>query len=285
MNFKRLSPLRYPGGKSKILDFIIKLIQENDCIGAEYVEPYAGGAGVALGLLMGGYVSQIHINDFDRGIYSFWSSIITNTDRFIKKIEQTPISIEQWREQQFIYRNMDNFSELDIGFATFYLNRCNRSGIITGGCIGGKEQKGTYKLDARFNKTNLIKRIKKIASFGDKINLYNDDTLSMIKNNYNNFKDMILYLDPPYYVKGYCLYKNSYKHNDHVEIAKILKELNGHWIVSYDNVPEIVDIYSGVYKREFNINYSAGKVKRGKEVMFFSDQLVVPNIDIVRSRV
>lgn len=281
MSLKRLSPLRYPGGKSKVLDFIIKLIEENDCVGTEYVEPYAGGAGVALGLLVGGYVSKIHINDIDVGIYNFWKSILEDTENFIQLIEESPITIAEWNKQKEIYKRSNEHTELEIGFATFYLNRCNRSGIITAGCIGGKEQKGNYKLDARFNKNNLISRILHIASLKDKIELYNLDTLSLISSKKEQFNNMILYLDPPYYVKGFSLYKNFYKHDDHGEISNIIKSVSGHWIVSYDNVPEIIDLYSEVRNREFSINYSAGEKKKGKEVMFFSDNLLIPNIEIV----
>jgi len=283
MSLKRLSPLRYPGGKSKVLDFIIKLIETNNCMGTEYVEPYAGGAGVALGLLVGGYVSKIHINDIDVGIYNFWKAILEDTEKFIQLIEESPITITEWKKQQAIYKSNNEHTELEIGFATFFLNRCNRSGIITAGCIGGKEQKGNYKLDARFNKNNLINRISKIASLKNKIELYNQDTLSLIQNNKEQFNNMILYLDPPYYVKGFSLYKNYYKHDDHEKISNVVKDVNGHWIVSYDNVPEIIDLYSDVRKREFCINYSAGEKKKGKEVMFFSDDLSIPNLEIIQS--
>lgn len=281
MSLKRLSPLRYPGGKSKVLDFIIKLIEENNCVGTEYVEPYAGGAGVALGLLIGGYVSKIHINDIDVGIYNFWKSILDNTEKFVRLIEESPITITEWKKQQTIYKRSDEHTILEIGFATFFLNRCNRSGIITAGCIGGKEQKGNYKLDARFNKRNLINRILEIASLKDKIELYNQDTLSLIRNNKEQFNNMILYLDPPYYIKGSSLYRNFYKHDEHKEISNVVKTVSGHWIVSYDNVPEIVDLYSDTRKRDFSINYSAGVKKKGNEVMFFSDSLRIPSIEII----
>lgn len=282
MNLKRLSPLRYPGGKAKVLDYIIELIKQNNCLGSEYVEPYASGAGVALGLLIGGYVSKIHINDFDLGIYSFWKSILDDTDLFIEKIEKNAITIEEWEKQKNIYNNLENFTQLEQGFATFFLNRCNRSGIITAGCIGGKHQNGNYELDARFNKINLIERIKLIASFRDSIHLYNCDTLSLLKEQQDNFKQMVLYLDPPYYVKGFSLYRNFYKHQDHLDIANELRKLNGNWVVSYDNVPQIIDIYSGVKKREFSINYSAGETKRGSEIMFFSNNLLIPTQDVIK---
>lgn len=281
MNLKQLSPLRYPGGKSKVLKYIIELIEKNNCVGSEYVEPYAGGAAVALGLLMGGYVSKIHINDIDVGIYNFWHSILNDTDRFIKKIEDTPVSFNEWLNQKNISKNFHDYSSFEIGFATFFLNRCNRSGILTAGCIGGKNQSGIYKIDARFNKSDLIERIRTISLHKDKIVLYNEDTLSLIKSNKDIFTKMILYLDPPYYVKGASLYKNFYDHKDHLEIAEVINSIDGNWIVSYDDVPEIVDIYKKNNKRKFSLNYSAGAKKKGNEVMFFSDRLLIPRSSII----
>jgi DNA adenine methylase len=281
MNLKQLSPLRYPGGKVKVLDYIIQVIGKNNAIGSEYVEPYAGGAAVALGLLIGGHVSRIHINDLDNGIYHFWHSIINDTDRFIKKIEDTPVDVTEWLKQKAIYKNIDNHSQLESGFATFYLNRCNRSGILTAGCIGGKEQLGDYRIDARFNKVELIKRISLIASYRDRISLYNEDTLSLLKANREKFNKMILYLDPPYYVKGASLYKNFYSHEDHLNISEFLRSVDGIWIVSYDDVPDIVNIYRDFKKRKFSLSYSAGSKKRGKEIMFFSDNLIIPRCGIV----
>lgn len=280
MKFKRLSPLRYPGGKAKILDFIIKLIEENNCSDSQYVEPYAGGAGVALGLLMSGYVSKIHINDIDPAISAFWKTILKDTDRFTRKIYDTKITVEEWEKQKNIYKRLKSYNNFDKAFALFFLNRCNRSGVITGGCIGGRQQNGHYKINARFNKKNLISRIEKIAGYKQQIKIYNQDTVDLLRKNKGKFKNAIIYLDPPYYEKGYCLYKNFYKHDDHLEIASIVRQLEGYWIVSYDNVPQIINIYSEVNKKEFNISYSAGKKKIGKEIMFFSNNLVIPTIPI-----
>lgn len=274
------SPLRYPGGKGKVLTFMKELIKVNNLCGIEYVEPYAGGSAVALGLLIDGCVSKIHINDSDKAIFAFWESILSNTEVFIKKINDTPINVEEWKNQRHIYNNTDDFSILDIGFSAFFLNRCNRSGIIKGGIIGGYSQDNKWKIDARFNKEKLIQRIEKIASFKSQINLYNEDTYDLLNTNKSNFKNSILYLDPPYYEKGYQLYKNHYKPADHKKIADLVKSLGSFWVVSYDNVPQIMDLFDTVKNRDFNISYSAGKNRTGKEIMFFSDNLSIPDIAI-----
>lgn len=243
-----------------------------------YVEPYAGGASVALSLLIDGYAKKIYINDNDYGIYCFWKSILECTNDFIEYIEQMPITIDSWELQKNIYNNMQNHSIIDIGFATFFLNRCNYSGIIKGGPIGGKQQLGNWKIDARFNKVELIERILKIAEYKNSIKLYNEDTLLLLKKHSKYFEKCLLYLDPPYFNKGYQLYNNHYKKDDHAKIADIVKKLKGQWIVSYDNVPEIINLYNFVENPiEFNISYSAGKNKKGKEIMFISNKSIIPN--------
>lgn len=277
----RYSPLRYPGGKGKIAKFMKQFVKENFYKLPVYVEPYAGGSELALTLLIEGYVKEVWINDKDNGIYCFWDSILNHTEKFIQKIKETKINISTWREQKNIYKNQDKYTKLEIGFATFYLNRCNFSGVIKGGPIGGINQTGKWKLDARFNKEDLIKRINKISEYKDSIMLYNQDTLELLKEHEQIFRKFLLYLDPPYFDKGDQLYTNHYKSDDHKKIAEYVRKLKGKWIVSYDNVPEIVDLYKFVKKdniRRFNISYSAaeGKNKKGAEIMFFAPKSVIP---------
>jgi len=271
------SPLRYPGGKGKILNFMKELIIENNLSNSEYVEPYAGGASIAMGLLIEGFVSKIHINDLDKGVYFFWWAILNKTNDFIAKIETTELTINEWKKQRNIYNNVSEYNKFEVGFATFFLNRCNFSGVIKGGPIGGLEQNGTWKLDARFNKPELIKRIEKIAKYKTKIKLYNKDTLRLLKSKEEQFKNAILYLDPPYFVKGNQLYKNHYKAEDHEKIVEVVKNIKAHWVVSYDNVPQICKLYNFARSNEFDIKYSAGKTKSGHEIMFFSDSLIIPD--------
>lgn len=281
----RYSPLRYPGGKGKIAKFMKQFVKENFGKLPVYVEPYAGGSELALTLLIEGYVKEVWINDKDNGIYCFWDSILNHTEKFVQKIKETKINISTWKEQKNIYKNQDNYTKLEIGFATFYLNRCNFSGVIKGGPIGGINQTGKWKLDARFNKEDLIKRINKISEYKDNIMLYNQDTLELLKEHEQIFRKFLLYLDPPYFDKGDQLYTNHYKSDDHKKIAEYVRKLKGKWIVSYDNVPEIVDLYKFVKKdniRKFNISYSAaeGKNKKGSEIMFFASESIIPECAI-----
>lgn len=272
------SPLRYPGGKNKLAKFVSQICETNNICG-HYVEPYAGGASVALHLLMEGRVSKITINDYDRSVYAFWYTVLKKTDRLCELIEKTEVSVENWQNMKEIQKNKENVNLLDLGFSTFFLNRTNRSGILDGGIIGGYEQKGEYKIDCRFNKEELIKRIKEIAKHKKNINLYNLDAIDLIKKikKESNNKKTIFYFDPPYYLKGSLLYLNSYDDNGHIEVAKEIQKIkNIHWIVSYDNTPEIEQIYNWVNndrKIKYSFNHSAYSAREGKEILFFSEKL------------
>lgn len=277
---KFYSPLRYPGGKRKLAEFF-GLVCEKNNINGHYVEPYAGGASVALHLLINGYVKKITINDFDRTIYAFWYSILNDTEKFCNKIRETNINLENWKKFKIIHKNKDEESLFDLGFATFFLNRTNRSGIIDGGMIGGLNQKGNYKIDCRFNKEDLIKRIELIAKYKDNINLYNLDALDLIDiiQKEKGDKNTIFYFDPPYYLKGPSLYMSHYKHNDHKEVSeKIQKIKNTKWIVSYDNTPEIRKLYSKSKNKKYTLFHTAYEIREGKEILFNSDGLIMPKI-------
>jgi Site-specific DNA methylase len=273
------TPLRYPGGKGKLTDYIKLLFVQNDLIGGEYCEPYAGGAGIAINLLLDGYASTIHLNDLNRGVYSFWRSILSQPDEFCARIERVPVDMDEWHRQREVAFD-DASSEFDMGFATFFLNRCNRSGIIKGGVVGGKDQAGPWKLDARFKKQELISRIERIALKSDQIHVYNRDAAALITDVLPNLSEnTLVYLDPPYYVKGSGLYQNFYKHEDHERIAELVKtKISLPWLVSYDHAPEIVSMYAGCRTITYGINYSAQNRYKGAEVMFFSPKLEIPDV-------
>lgn len=273
------SPLRYPGGKGKVANYFKQVFKDNLLCDGIYVEPYAGGASVALSLLFNEYASKIIINDIDISIYSFWNSVLTSTEEFCKLVRDTPINVETWRLQKQVQKERHEFSEIEIGFSTFFLNRTNRSGILKAGIIGGLEQKGEWKIDARFNKIDLIKRIERIALYKDKIDLYNIDAVDLI----NNLKDnlpykSLIYFDPPYYVKGKDLYLNYFNDSDHNKISEAISRIDKQkWIITYDDVPQIQNLYKQYRSKSFKLNYSAGKVARkGDEIIIYSDNLYIP---------
>lgn len=274
------SPLRYPGGKAKLSYYVQLLIEYNLINDGHYVEPYAGGASVALSLLFNEFVSQVHINDYDVRIYSFWNSILENTDEFCEKIHKTDLIIKNWQEQKLIQKNHQNYTEMEVGFSTFFLNRTNRSGILKAGVIGGKNQTGEWKMDARFNKDNLIERIQKISRYKNRINLYNQDAVQLTQALDKKLpKNTLFYFDPPYYNKGKDLYINFYEHSDHKQIAKIISELKKrYWLVSYDNDKNISDLYLDFLQRTYELNYHANNATKGTEIMIYSDNLIVPEM-------
>lgn len=274
------SPLRYPGGKGKVTNFIKLVIQENHLLGGTYIEPFAGGGSVALGLLFSEFVSKIIINDLDRSIYAFWHSVLNDTKQLIQKIEDCQVTVGEWKKQKAIQEVKTDVDLLQLGFSTFFLNRANRSGIIEGGIIGGKNQTGKWKIDARFNKKSLIERIKRIKRYRNRIQLLNLNAVDLIETYKNSIPPKSLtYFDPPYFVKGKDLYQNHFKPTDHEILANGIKNIGDFpWIVSYDNVPEICNLYSEYESISYSINYSAAEHTKGTEIMVFSNGLSFPRI-------
>lgn len=271
MNKRVLTPLRYPGGKTKIYDYIKELICLNEC--TTYIEPYAGGAGVAIKLLLNDDVEKIMINDYDKSIYAFWYSVLFYTDELVSKIKETSICIEEWHRQKEIQKNkLITEDLLELGFSTLFLNRVNRSGIIKAGVIGGKGQNGKYKMDCRFNKEDVIDRIIRISHYRNRIKLYNLDAEVFIKKSISHTKNSFTFFDPPYYEKGPGLYTNFYEHKNHESLSKTIARYmqSKKWIITYDNHSNIGDIYSSYDSCLYYLNYSVTKPSKGIEYIFFS---------------
>ncbi len=272
---RNASPLRYPGGKWRIAPFFERLISLNELKGRRYIEPYAGGASLALSLLFGGHVSEIFLNDLDPAIHAFWSVALNRNKELRDLIQTTPVTPDQWRHQKGIYSKGRSSGLLALGFATFFLNRTNHSGILNAGMIGGKSQLGEWKVDARYNKVELLRRIKLVGSYRNRIHLSRLDAvqfLTSIKPSQNS----IVYLDPPYYRAGAELYLNAYSPDNHVEVRDAVGRLSAPWIVSYDDVPKIRELYQSVKSRRFELLHTARSLRIGKEVMFFSSELRIP---------
>lgn len=259
--------------------FIVALLHSNDLVGADYLEPYAGGAGVALSLLVHGHVSTIHINDLDVAIYSFWHSVLNDTERLCRLIVDTKVTVEEWHRQRDIHADKAHASKLDLGFSTFFLNRTNRSGIIcSGGMIGGQKQSGDWSIDARFNKSELVHRIERIAGLRHKIRLHNKDAEKLMRKLIPKLpQKSLVYLDPPYYIKGQRrLYANSYSHDDHACIAELIQNCPRPWLVSYDDRPEIRALYRKQRTRKQSIAYTARDRYVGREILIFCGGIKIP---------
>ncbi len=275
------TPLRYPGGKGKLAAYVKEIIRANKLYDCEYVEPYAGGAGIALELLFQEYATKIHINDFSQPVYAFWKSVLNDTEEFCRLVKNTRLSVASWDRQKRIFAKPNEHSYVELGFATFFLNRTNRSGILNGGVIGGRDQTGPWKIDARYNAKELIFRIESIAKMKRRIKLTRSDALALLRFGLPRWPTKtLIYLDPPYYEQGRELYYDYYQRDDHDKLAAFIatKMDSRNWIVSYDNVNPIKKLYAGFRSIVYNVGYSARETRTGKEVMFFAPALDIPDL-------
>jgi DNA adenine methylase len=276
-----ITPLRYPGGKGRLAPFVKRLIETNHLLDGEYVEPYAGGAGIALELLLHEYVSRIHINDISRPIYAFWKSVLDDTERLCRLVRNTRLTMEVRDRQKNIFTHQADHDNLALGFAMFFLNRTNRSGILNAGAIGGRNQSGPWKIDARYNAIELVGRITAIARMRSRISLTRLDALEFLLKGCSSWgQKTLIYCDPPYYVKGRDLYYDYYECHDHERVALfVTTKINRQkWIVSYDNVRQVRDLYDGCNRVKYTIGYSARSFRKGAEIMFFSHSLEIPQL-------
>ena len=279
------TPLRYPGGKQKLAPFLIEVIEANNLVGGHYIEPYAGGAGMALELLLNDKVSHIHLNDCCPGIYAFWRSVLFKSEEFCRRIAGASLTVKEWQRQKSILANPSKHNQIDVGFSLFFLNRCNRSGITSAGLIGGLDQSGEWKMDARFPRNELINRIEVIARKKDSITVKNWDAEKFISEYIPKIElNALVYCDPPYFHKGDRLYLNHYTSKDHTKMAQVIQNrIKHHWMVSYDNANEILGYYSKRRSFLYNLQYNLANVYKGTEVFFFSDRLKMPSKSTIAS--
>ena len=272
------TPLRYPGGKRRLLAFVGRLLETNQLWNVQYVEPCAGGASLALALLYEEYASTIHINDLSRPVFAFWYTALNDAEELCDRIQRTTVSMDEWHRQRAVYENSEAADLSDLGFATFFLNRTNWSGIIGGGVIGGKEQTGGWKIDSRFAKDELIRRIMQIRRYRNRIHLYQQDAFDFTNSVVDGLEGNVLaFYDPPYIEKGNALYFDNYELEDHRRLANRLRCLRQPWIVTYDYDAAIRhELFPRHLRLSFELSYSARGRHHGREAMFFSDRLQLP---------
>jgi DNA adenine methylase len=279
------TPLRYPGGKQRIWPFLDEILSKNNLIGGHYAEPYAGGAGMAIELLLRNRVSRIHLNDSCIAVHAFWHSILNETERFCRKISRASLTIAEWKRQREVFNSRHTADRFDLGFAMFYLNRCNRSGIVTGGVIGGLDQTGNWKMDARFPRNQLITRIEAIAAKRSAIKIRKWDAERFLLEYVPRLPvRTLVYCDPPYFHKAERLYPNHYKASDHTQIAKVIQsKVKRPWIVSYDLCEDVLSHYSKRRLFSYMLQYNAARAYKGAEIFIFSDQIDLPTNSTLRA--
>lgn len=270
------SPLRYPGGKASMTGLLSGIRSINRLGSHTVAEPFAGGAGAALSLLYREDTHEIHINDADPAIHDFWWAVVNRSSDFLEMLRTVRVSMAEWRRQRDAYR-CSRVSRLRRGFAAFYLNRCNRSGIImNGGPIGGVHQTGKWKLDARFNRAELEARCVKVATYGARIHVSQIDAIEFIDG--LDHESTFLFIDPPYYNKGETLYLNRLDHAYHERLAGQLHSMNdAPWVLTYDDCPEIRGMYADWANiRAFSMRYAAAERRRGREILITPRWMQLP---------
>ncbi len=280
---RHLSPLRYPGGKRALATLIEDVIDLNDLRACSYYEPFAGGAGAALALLQNGVVSKIHVNDADFRVYSFWQSVLSQSERFADRISFVPLTIDEWRNQQTICENPQNHNRFEVGFSAFYMNRCNRSGVLSGaGPIGGYKQAGQWRLDARFNREILTEKVLQIGRLQEQIHVTGMDAIRFLSEKLpygRNRKNVLVYLDPPYVKKGQRLYLNAYEKKDHILLSKyLLRQQVLPWIMSYDDSELVRTLYGYCKQALLPIRYTLQNKRNVHELIIAPNEVTLPTV-------
>jgi DNA adenine methylase len=272
------SPLRYPGGKRRLSSAVAQLLDANSLKNVTYVEPFAGGAAIGLALLLDEYASTIHINDLSRPVYAFWYTVLHNSKDLCRRIENAKLTVSEWRRQRKIYEARDSAQLDDLGFAALYLNRTNRSGIIDGGVIGGLKQTAQWAIDARFNPQDLITRIRRIARYASRIHIYQSEAQHFITTTVPELgRNVFAFCDPPYIQNGDGLYLNAYALEDHRALESKIERMKTPWLVTYDAAAVKAGLYTAHRRIVYDLGYSARARYQGREVMFISEHLQLPD--------
>lgn len=276
------TPLRYPGGKQRLAPFINEVLVANDADRWNYVEAYAGGAGVGMELLLEDRVKRVHLNDCSRPIYAFWRAILDHPEAFCRRISRAALTLDAWRKHRDVVRAQAEHDVLDLGFSTFFLNRCNRSGVLTGGVIGGLQQQGEWLIDARFPRQELIRRIETIATRAHRVTVTNLDAEVFLSTKVAKMPaQTLVYCDPPYFSRAKRLYLDTYDTTDHARLATAIQKVKQPWMVSYDSHPTIAALYQRRRRFTYRLSYSAISAYAGRELFIFSDRLKIPETSVL----
>lgn len=266
-----LSPLRYPGSKSALAEYLAAVVKENLLVGAHLFETYAGGASVSLSLLKSGLISRATIVELDPLVYSFWKCIKDSPEQLCDKIQCVTASLQTWKSfQKYLEPSVvGKYSALELGFAGLFLNRTSFSGIIGAGPIGGMSQQSAYKVDCRFNKERIIRQIRNLAGLTEGLTVVHSDALRFLKNSRAAILKghSLVYLDPPYYAQGKRLYRYNYGDKEHAALAKLIVAEKYPWVISYDPHPTIRQLFSGQAMTPIYLSYAVKKSRKADELL------------------
>lgn len=283
------SPLRYPGGKARFTTFI----QESIIASGEeirlFVEPFCGGAGAAIALLDSESVDSIALNDADPLVASFWKIVFGKScrsrrdiDWLIRKVENTIISIDEWK----IQKALQPTNTREAAWKCLFLNRTSFNGILhKSGPIGGWEQINRT-LDVRFNRERLVTRLRELFALRDSVERVDCMGWQRFCTRYRNEDDAYLYLDPPYYHRAEQLYKYLFNERMHRSMRDYLVDLQIPWLLSYDDAPEVRALYTnrdGIDGRVIDQTYSTHPVGGasfiGRELVFSNRELPLMELE------
>ena len=285
------NPLRYPGAKSKLADYVIQLLRQEQLLGCTFYEPFAGSCALSIKLLEQDVVKKAVVNERDPLIYSFWESVFHHTDELVQLIQDTPINLQTWYEIAS-YRQSENLfgkTVVEKGFAGLFLNRTNFSGILNANPLGGKSQTSQYTIDCRFNKKTIIQSIQALSAFANKVEVHNDDAIVFMRRELKgkHRSKFFVYIDPPYYKAGPELYRYYYTKDDHESLAKYIKSKTFAWLLSYDDVPEIRELYEKKSLINLYLDYSVRTSRKGSEILI--SNLEIPplssNIKLIQTKI
>ncbi|MGV2292095.1 DNA adenine methylase [Trinickia sp. YCB016] len=271
-----LNPLRYPGSKARSIEFFAEIARRNDLVGREIVEPYAGSGAVSFGLLERKLVSRAMFFERDPLVFSFWHCVFHRCQELIDAVLAVEVTLDTWHRLD-VLRNVDDVNNnniVQLGLAGLFFNRTNFSGVIHAGPIGGQSQTSDYSISCRFNKADLVKRIRDASSFGDRVSVFFGDAVHALEdaksvNNENRF----FYVDPPYFEQGRKLYRYHYRFGDHERLAGVLADASYDWVLSYDSHAVIDFLYSDHYKFRHVFRYSSKAHKMEEELVISNREL------------
>ncbi|MDR0620235.1 MAG: DNA adenine methylase [Bacteroidales bacterium] len=267
------SPLRYPGGKSRAIETIAKIIPNFD----EFREPFLGGGSVFV------YVKQRYpnkkfwINDLYSELYKFWAMTQKDIDALTQKIYEWKNKYTVGKELfKFLNANLENFSDLEKAAAFFIYNRITFSGTTLSG--GYSE----HAFTGRFTESS-IKRLNDLAKVVNGSTITNYDYEELVKKDGNN---VFIFLDPPYYsaTKSALYGKNGHLHKsfDHKRFAEIMKNCPHKWLITYDDSEYVRKLFSFANIQNWNLTYGMRNItensnQNGKE-------LFISNYSLTKSK-